>query len=196
MPEFPETARMKTSEVDILIVPGSNPLDADHWQSRWAKRLKRAAVVGPPSTHAIEAEAWTESILAALQNISAPSVLVAHATGVAATVWALSQNCPSLLRGAFLVAPSDVCAPLNGSGANHCTSPFTSLPTTPLAVPSVVIAPSNNPHCSLARARSFAADWGSELTEAGESGALDVSSGHGPWPEGLLRFGAFLKTLP
>ena len=43
--------------------------------------------------------------------------------------------------------------------------------------------------------RRFAAGWAAEFTEAGHVGHLDLASGHGPWPEGLLRFGQFLRGL-
>ncbi|HYD14828.1 MAG TPA: alpha/beta hydrolase, partial [Hyphomicrobium sp.] len=33
---------MKTSDVDILIVPGWSSSGPDHWQSRWERTLKTA----------------------------------------------------------------------------------------------------------------------------------------------------------
>jgi len=36
---------------------------------------------------------------------------------------------------------------------------------------------------------------GAELIDAGFSGHINSESGHGPWPEGLMRFAGFLKTL-
>ena len=48
---------------------------------------------------------------------------------------------------------------------------------------------------SLERARDMAQSWGSELVEAGDAGHINVDSGHGPWPDGLLRFGMLLKRL-
>jgi predicted alpha/beta hydrolase family esterase len=37
--------------------------------------------------------------------------------------------------------------------------------------------------------------WGSRLLDAGEAGHLNVDSGHGPWPEGLMSLAGFLKQL-
>jgi uncharacterized protein len=34
-----------------------------------------------------------------------------------------------------------------------------------------------------------------ELIDAGFSGYINSESGHGPWPEGLMHFAAFLKML-
>ena len=33
------------------------------------------------------------------------------------------------------------------------------------------------------------------LSDAGESGHINIASGQGPWPEGLLQFGKFLRKL-
>jgi predicted alpha/beta hydrolase family esterase len=57
------------------------------------------------------------------------------------------------------------------------------------------VASSNDPYCSLERARDLAATWGSAVIESGEVGHLNVASGHGPWPDGLLAFGIFLQRL-
>jgi predicted alpha/beta hydrolase family esterase len=43
--------------------------------------------------------------------------------------------------------------------------------------------------------RELAAAWGSGLIEIGSAGHVNAASGHGPWPDGVLRFGAFLKQL-
>ncbi len=36
---------MKTSDVDILIIPGWSDSGPDHWQSRWVRNLKTARKV-------------------------------------------------------------------------------------------------------------------------------------------------------
>jgi predicted alpha/beta hydrolase family esterase len=41
----------------------------------------------------------------------------------------------------------------------------------------------------------LAAQLGAKLIDAGFSGHINSESGHGPWPEGVMRFAAFLKTL-
>jgi predicted alpha/beta hydrolase family esterase len=57
------------------------------------------------------------------------------------------------------------------------------------------VAPADDLHCSLDRAKEFAEAWGSKLIEAGNVGHLNTASGHGPWPEGLMQFGLFLSRL-
>ncbi len=59
----------------------------------------------------------------------------------------------------------------------------------------MLIASSNDPYCTPEEARELAAAWGAEFVDAGESGHLNSDSGHGPWPDGLLRFAGFLRSL-
>jgi predicted alpha/beta hydrolase family esterase len=58
-----------------------------------------------------------------------------------------------------------------------------------------VIASRNDPFASFAESQALAQMLGAELIDAGFSGHINSKSGHGPWPEGLMRFAAFLKTL-
>jgi predicted alpha/beta hydrolase family esterase len=58
-----------------------------------------------------------------------------------------------------------------------------------------MIASRTDPLAPFERSRALAADWGAELIDAGDSGRLDADSGHGPWPDGLLRLAKFLKGL-
>lgn len=68
-------------------------------------------------------------------------------------------------------------------------------PTDPLPFPSVLIASRNDPHCGYDSAGEYALSWGSTLVDAGEVGHLNTESGHGPWPEGAMRLGLFLRHL-
>jgi predicted alpha/beta hydrolase family esterase len=58
-----------------------------------------------------------------------------------------------------------------------------------------VIASRNDPFASFAESEALARTLSAELIDAGFSGHINSESGHGPWPEGLLRFAGFLKTL-
>jgi hypothetical protein len=53
------------------------------------------------------------------------------------------------------------------------------------------------PRRSLPRAPFFffGAHIGAEMVDAGFSGHINIESGHSPWPEGVLHFAGFLKTL-
>lgn len=191
---------MRTSDVDILIVPGWSSSGPDHWQSRWERTLKTARRVEQDDWRAPEREAWVGRIIDAAVASNRPAVIVAHSLGVAAVAHVAERIPPGFLSGAFLVAPADVdnaesWPATEGLSLDGSASGFAPLPQMTLPFPSVLIASSNDPYCKLERAQALASAWGSTLVEAGEVGHINSESGHGPWPDGVLRFGSFLRGL-
>lgn len=191
---------MRTSDVDILIVPGWSSSGPDHWQSRWERTLKTARRVEQDNWVAPEREAWVGRIIETAVQSARPVVLVAHSLGVAAVAHVAERIPNGFLSGAFLVAPADVdnaadWPETEGLRLDAAASGFAPLPLDPLPFPSVLVASSNDPYCRLDRATKLAEAWGATLVEAGEAGHINGASGHGPWPEGVLRFGAFLAGL-
>jgi uncharacterized protein len=96
------------------------------------------------------------------------------------------------IRGIFLVAPpeSKTLATLP-----RIDPAFLRPSRKRLTYPSLLVASRNDPFCTFHMAQNYARDWGSNYVDAGESGHINTESGHGPWPEGLLCFATFLKTL-
>lgn len=181
---------MRTSEIDILIVPGWTNSGPDHWQSRWERHLKTARRVEQADWDRPMCIDWVTNIVAAAQNATRPVVLVAHSCGVAAVVHAATRL--DAIAGALLVAPADLDG-RNEWPATH--GGFAPVPMHRLPFPSRLIGSSNDPYCSMARAEELATAWGSDLSIVANAGHLNTASGHGPWPEGLLTFGVFLKGL-
>jgi predicted alpha/beta hydrolase family esterase len=72
---------------------------------------------------------------------------------------------------------------------------FTPVPMQPLPFPSLLLAAADDPYCSQARAKAFAGAWGANFVDVGQAGHIADQSGHGPWPDGVLRFGRFLAGL-
>jgi hypothetical protein len=72
---------------------------------------------------------------------------------------------------------------------------FAPLPRDPLPFPSLLVASRSDPYCTFERAEDFAYAWGSALLDAGDAGHVNIASGYGPWPEGLMRFAGFLRRL-
>jgi predicted alpha/beta hydrolase family esterase len=147
-----------------------------------------------------ELEAWVGRIIETATQSTRPVVLVAHSLGVAAVAHVAQRIPKGFLSGAFLVAPADVdnataWPETEGLTLDGSASGFAPLPTTPFPFPTMVIASSNDPYCSIERANALASAWGATLVEAGDSGHINSASGHGPWPEGVLKFGSFLSTL-
>jgi len=191
---------MRTSEVDILIVPGWSSSGPDHWQSRWERTLKTARRVQQENWIAPEREAWVGRIIESAVESTRPVVLVAHSLGVAAVAHMAQRIPKGFLSGAFLVAPADVdnaadWPETEGLMLDGDASGFAPLPLDALPFPSILIASSTDPYCRIERAAALAKAWGSTLVEAGDAGHINSASGHGPWPEGVLRFGSFLKGL-
>jgi predicted alpha/beta hydrolase family esterase len=182
---------MKLSECDILILPGLGGSKPGHWQMRWAERMATAAIVEQADWWEPDADDWIATIDQACRLTTRPVVLVAHSTSVSAAVHA-APRLPDNVRGAFLVAPTDVELSPAAPEAIHVFRP---IPRDPLPFPSMVVASSNDPYVTLERAVEFANCWGSDFHQAGEAGHINVESGHGPWPEGLLMFTRLMQRL-
>ena len=119
-----------------------------------------------------------------------------------AVVFAGSALQGSNVLGAFLVAPADLdhSAFWPDSGGERWPPPhgdggYVTMPIARLPFPADLIVGNNDLYCSLARAEKLAGLWGATLVDAGETGHINAASGHGPWPEGLLQFGKFLRAL-
>lgn len=215
---------MRTSDVDILLIPAIGALPDDHWQARWQAKLSSARLVQPDDPESTDFGVWAKAIQAAVKKADKPVVLVAHSTGITALLHAVPDLPKEKIAGAFLVAvydPEDGCGvtltngvdrdagdmpaldgDAGGTAGGHAgghagglgASP-TSLPRAPLPFPALLIASNSCSFCNLEQAKSYADSWGATLVGAGDVGHIDTASGHGPWPEGLMRFGLFLKSL-
>lgn len=185
---------MKSSETSILVIAGHMGPGPDHWQTRLISKLSSARLV--------EQEDWVygslpkavDALVQAVHASEKPVVLVAHSVGcilVAHAVQLLAD--PHKVKGAYLVVPPNELAlrSLNGIDPN-----FVFVPRGPLPFPSLLVATSNDPHSTMEDSAELALAWGSLLVEAGEAGHIDHTSGHGPWPEGMMRFAGFLSKLP
>jgi predicted alpha/beta hydrolase family esterase len=77
-------ALMRTSDCEILIVPGLTNSGPDHWQSRWQHKLSTARRVEQDDWERPRLDAWTAGLRNAVASASKPVVLVAHSLGVLA----------------------------------------------------------------------------------------------------------------
>jgi len=182
---------MKTAEASILIVPGFMNSGEEHWQSRWQAKLSTASRVWEPILSDARRNDWVEALINAVGRAEKPVVLVAHSLGVITIAHAAPQL-SGKVRGAFLVAPSNVERDNLTAGIDPTFAP---VPRDPLPFPSLLVGSQSDPFCSYDKAGEFANAWGSALVDAGEAGHINVDSGHGPWPEGLMRFAGFLRKL-
>jgi uncharacterized protein len=191
---------MRTSDADILMVPGRNGSGPGHWQSRWERNLKTARRIEQDDWDRPDKDLWVGNIIRAVAASARPAVLVAHSLGVHAIAHAAEKLPKGSVTGAFLVAAPDLDRPESFPRESDGAWPagvfgFSPIPRHRLAFPSVLVASADDPYSSIERARELARDWGSRLIEIGPAGHINTASGHGPWPDGVLRFGAFLKQL-
>ncbi|ULQ54863.1 alpha/beta hydrolase [Flavihumibacter fluvii] len=130
---------------------------------------------------------WVTTIEAAIDGYD-PSdiVLIAHSLGCS-TVAQWTWKNQKAVKGALLVAPSDLEAPVYTFPAQG----FFPIPQDKLPFRSIMVASDDDPWVSLDRAQFFANNCGSEYINIGAAGHINAAAGFGPWPQGL----DILKTL-
>jgi hypothetical protein len=170
-----------------LILPGLHNSDPGHWQSRWEAEDETMERVIQDDWETPHCADWVVRLDQALAYARPEILLVAHSAGCALVAhWAVGCQ-QGQVRGALMVAPSDPEAPSFPVGATG----FAPIPLLRLPFPSIVIASSNDPFVTVARAQTFASAWDSEFVMIGEAGHINTASGLGDWPEGL----ALLRNL-
>lgn len=172
----------------VLLVPGLWNSGPEHWQSYWERARDDCRRVVQRDWETPRRADWVETLNRAVLESPAPVVLAAHSLGCATVAhWAASAEPAAVawVRGALLVAPSDVHAPSYPPG----TEGFIPIPLVPLPFASIVVASDDDEYVTLARAAHFAHAWGSRLVNVGARGHINSASGLGAWPEGeaLLR---------
>ena len=168
----------------ILIVPGLGGSGPHHWQTYLERSFPGTSRVHQDNWERPDRAAWTERLTAAIAA-SPGAVLVAHSLGCAVVAHAAAAQEDLPVAAALLVAPAD----LDREHASACLWGFTPMPCMPLRFRSIVVASSDDPYVTLARARACADGWGAEFVVAGALGHINVDAGLGPWPDGerLLR---------
>ncbi|MEO6396670.1 MAG: alpha/beta fold hydrolase [Devosia sp.] len=183
---------MKIADADILIAPGLGNSGPGHWQRRWGERMSTARFIEQKDWDNPVLADWVDRIHQEIKISSRPVVLIGHSLAVSAIVHTAQLRLKDdKVRGAFLVSPPDLerqDMPMEIHG-------FRNVPTDPLPFPSIVVGSSSDPYGFTDRLQGFAADWGADFQPAGDAGHINVESGHGPWPEGLLMFGELMKRI-
>ena len=174
------TSTSAAPPASLLTIPGLWNSGAEHWQSHWERAYGYRRVVQRDWETPVRAE-WVSTLEAAVAATPGPVVLAAHSLGCTLVgYWSATTAHAARVRGALLVAPSDVEAPSYPSG----TTGFAPMPRARLPFPAIVVASSDDPYVTVARAADFAAAWGARLVEAGAKGHLNSDSRMGMWPEG------------
>ena len=184
--------RMRTSDADLLFVPDATGPVADHWQLRWQQKLTTAQPVAPADCDRLTRAGWLTRLAQAVGEARRPVILVGHGLGVIAIAHVTPLLEHGRIRGAFLVAPR-MTAAIRSLG--DVDQKLAEIPMDPLPFPSMLVASRNDAFAPFADSEDLSYAWGAAFVDAGEAGHLDTLSGHGPWPEGLMRFASFLSKL-
>ena len=166
----------------VFIVPGLGNSGPDHWQTYFERQRPDFTRILQREWDAPDRAEWVATLEQALVGADLSQVvLVAHSLGCATIAhWAGQYG--HRIKGALLVAPSDV------ETAHYAAFPTTGFGPMPLArlpFPSKVVFSQNDEWATPARARQFAEAWGSELIDLGNAGHINAASGYGAWPAGL-----------
>jgi uncharacterized protein len=187
---------MKSSETDILILPGYEGAGPQHWQTRMAAKLSTARIVVQPDWLFPSLGTAVGEVVAAVASTTRPVVFVAHSAGCTLLAHCIptlaTVNLLEKVRGAFLVTAPSERSLISLPGIDPALA---QVPRPPLPFRSVLVASSSDPFATLEESADLALAWGSQLVEAGDAGHINTESGHGPWPEGMMSFAGFLSKL-
>lgn len=166
---------------NYFIVPGLGNSGPEHWQTYFEKSGSNFQRINQKEWDAPKCEDWIATIDKAISNYDPSTiVLIAHSLGCATVAhWATNYN--RQIKGALLVAPSDL-------EAQHYTFPatgFAPIPLKKLIFKTIVIASEDDVWVTFERAKFFANHWGSEFINIGKAGHINVASGYTNWEEGL-----------
>lgn len=201
---------MKLNEAHILLITATNfnqylenlnseaqfsTFKEQHWQYRWHKKIPTSELIEAPEVKQSENITanhaflqWVSDIKNAITSATKPVLFIGHSYGVCAALTAISDLIPNIkqqIKGAFFVSPA-----LFESEDNISTIQMSKLP-----FPSFLISSTNDTMLEHIKAKDLATNLGSFFLDAGESGHIDATTGHGPWPEGLLILSQFLAKL-
>jgi len=166
---------------NYLIVPGLGNSGPEHWQTFFENSGNNFKRITQQEWDAPVCNDWVAAIDKSVSDYDAASViLIGHSLGCTTIAhWATRYK--KKIKGALLVAPSDV-------EAQEYTFPakgFSPMPTEKINFKTIVVASEDDPWVSLERARHFADNWGSEFINIGKAGHINAASGHKEWKEGF-----------
>jgi uncharacterized protein len=166
---------------NYFIVPGLRNSGPEHWQTFFEKSGSNFKRIKQQEWDAPNCNNWIEAIDKAIEEYDPSTViLIAHSLGCS-TVAHRAATFNKKIKGALLVAPSDLEAPAYTFSAEG----FSPIPEGKINFPTIVVASENDPWVTVERARFFADNWGSEFVNIGNAGHINTAAGYGQWAAGL-----------
>jgi uncharacterized protein len=179
----------------VLVLPGWQNSGPRHWQSRWEALYGDVRVEQSDWMHPLRGD-WMMRLDEAIGELEArepqPQVaLVAHSLGCQlVAAWAAHSRKTARVRAALLVAPPDV----ERDEVRGVLHSFVPIVRERLPFPSLAVISTDDPFCTLDRARTMAIDWGAQVLELGARGHLNSDSDLGDWHEGRELLAELLRN--
>jgi uncharacterized protein len=172
---------------NYLLVPGLGNSGPEHWQTYFENSADNFYRIEQQEWEAPSCDEWVKTIdQKVLEFDISTVVLIGHSLGCTTIAhWAV--KCNRTIKGALLVAPSDLEAPQY----TFPTTGFVPIPLDRINFKTIVVASADDIWVSLERAKFFADNWKSEFINIGNAGHINTASGYTNWIEGMT----ILKTL-
>jgi uncharacterized protein len=183
------------ADIRVLLVPGGGDSGPDHWHTYWQSEDARFERVIQSDWNKGSRDDWVAALDRHVSSSNQPTVLVPYSLGnIVVCHWAASAS-PSTNRvlGALLVAPADVEAEWAPKGSLY--REFRPIPKNALPFATELVASTNDPFLSLARAEEFALAWGSRLHIIEALGHIGSQSRLGNWSEGRRLLDEMIQRL-
>lgn len=184
---------MNRPPLRLLILPGWNDSDDDHWQSQWlalhgeAYSMQR---VEQNDWHRPLRGDWMMRLEDAVLASDEPVVLIAHSLAChLVAAWAAHSKHTQRVRSAFLVAPPDT----ERDEAPPQLHSWRPMVKQALPFAAIVLASSDDPYCSLECASRLARDWHADYLVLGDLGHINSASALGAWDQGWQLLGDLLR---
>ncbi len=175
---------------NVLILPGWQDSGPQHWQSLWQARFGYQRVEQHDWLRPLRGD-WIARLEDVLLSTDAPVVLVAHSLGCQlVAAWAAHSKNTHRVHAALLVAPGDA----ERAELRPLLASWAPLALHPLPFASTLVASTNDPYCSIARACLFAKAWGAQRIDLGDAGHINADSGLGDWPQGQALLGQLIAN--
>jgi uncharacterized protein len=164
-----------------FIIPGLGNSGEQHWQTYFEKSAENFHRINQQEWDAPACIDWITTINKTLENENLSEVvLVGHSLGCSTIIhWENTYH--KIIKGAFLVGPSDLEAPQY----TFPTKGFTPIPLIKINFKTIVIASTNDEWVALNRAKYFANSWNSDFINIGDAGHINTVAGFGEWKFGL-----------
>jgi uncharacterized protein len=168
--------------INYFIIPGHGDSGQEHWQTYFEKTSNQFRRIVQSDYETPDCADWIATIDAAISEFDPSTVvLIGHSLGCA-TIAHWAKKYKRQIKGAFLVAPSDIEDP---KYVDFPVTGFAPIPLEKLPFKSIVVASNDDIWVSISRAIYFANAWGSELINIGNAGHINAAAGFGEWKEGL-----------